>query len=225
MLSESSDGFIEVEEHRAAGQIAFEYGMPTAKIQASAKNAGDSKIIEKKLAPKSLLVSSATIDRSHGVVFRLHPSSQDSLQKTRQFVCQFAVPHSFRGDYVQLTCAAVGNNRGPVKSLDSEVTAGAARYTVGIYMDGDVDARRAAELLAQRQEELARLMLHKAERAKANKTPAWWHTVSKTMMNVSHIKSSSAAASAPADELVQAAANVESAQRAIRELNGHAAGR
>ena len=92
MLSESSDGFIEVEEHRAAGQIAIEYGMPSAKIQASAKNAGDSKIVEKKLAPKSLLVSSSTIDRSHGVVFRLHPSSQDSLQKTRQFVCQFAVP-------------------------------------------------------------------------------------------------------------------------------------
>ena len=94
MLSESSDGFIEIEEHEPAGQIAIEYGIPSAKIQASAKNAGDSKIVEKKLAPKSLLVSATTIDRSHGVVFKTHPSSQDSLQKSRQFVCQFAVPQS-----------------------------------------------------------------------------------------------------------------------------------
>ena len=171
MLSESSDGVIEVEEHRAAGQIAIEYGVPSAKIQASAKNAGDSKIVEKKLAPKSLLVSSATIDRSHGVVFRLHPSSQDSLQKSRQFVCQFAVPRSFRGDYVQMTCTAVGTNRGAVRSLDSEVTAGVARYTVGIYLEGDAVARQAADLLAKRQEELARLVLHRADLAKRTKAP------------------------------------------------------
>ena len=112
-----------------------------------------------------------------------------------------------------MNCAAVGNNRGPVRSFDSEVAAGGARYTVGIYLEGDVEARRAADLLAERQEELARLMLHQAELAKRTKTPAWWHTVSKSMMNVSHIKSSPAAASTPADELAQAVANFESAQR------------
>ena len=120
------------------------------------------------------------------MVFRLHPSSQDSLQKTRQFVCQFAVPRGFRGDYVQLTCTAVGTNRGAVRSLDSEVTAGVARYTVGIYLEGDAVARQAADLLAQRQEELAHLVLQQADLARRNKAPAWWHTVSKTMMNVSH---------------------------------------
>ncbi len=154
LLSESSSGFIEIEEHRASGQIAIEYGIPNAKVQASAKNAGDSKIVEKKLAPKSLLVSATTIDRSHGVIFKLLPSNQDSLQKSRQFVCQFAVPSTFRGDYVQLTCTAVGTNRGAMRSLDTEVVAGTARYTVGIYRDGDAAARRAADVLAQRQETL-----------------------------------------------------------------------
>jgi len=221
LLSESSDGVIEVEEHRATGQIAIEYGVPSAKIQASAKNSGDSKIVEKKLAPKSLLVSSAAIDRSHGVVFRLHPSSQDSLQKTRQFVCQFAVPPGFRGDYVQLTCTAVGVNRGAVRSLDSEITAGLARYTVGIYLDGDGAARQAAEVLAQRQEELANLVLQQAGLARRTKTPAWWHTVSKTVMNVSHNKSSSTDGSH--DELAQAVSNIEAAQRAMRQLNGQPA--
>ncbi|HTU24323.1 MAG TPA: hypothetical protein VMF30_02925, partial [Pirellulales bacterium] len=188
MLSESSDGVIEVEEHRAAGQIAIEYGMPNAKIQASAKNAGDSKIVEKKLAPKSLLVSSATIDRSHGVVFQLHPSSQESLQKSRQFVCQFAVPRAFRGDFVQINCTAVGVNRGAMRSLDSEVNSGTARYTVGVYLDGDGAARQAAELLAQRQEELARLLERRADAAKQHKSPAWWTAVSQKVMNVSHTK-------------------------------------
>jgi hypothetical protein len=217
MLSESSDGVIEVEEHRASGQIAIEYGVPSAKIQASAKNAGDSKIVEKKLAPKSLIVSSATIDRSHGVVFRLHPSSQDSLQKSRQFVCQFAVPQGFRGDYVQLTCTAVATNRGAVRSLDSEAVAGMARYSVGIFVDGDVAARQAADVLAQRQEELANLLMHQADAAKRNKTPAWWNSVSKSMMNVSLTKHSHA--ESPRDEVAQAVANVEAAQRAIRQLN------
>jgi hypothetical protein len=221
LLSESSDGVIEVEEHRAAGQIAIEYGVPSAKIQASAKNAGDSKIVEKKLAPKSLVVSSATIDRSHGVVFRLHPSSQDSLQKSRQFVCQFAVPAGFRGDYVQLSCTAIGINRGAVRSLDSEAPAGLARYTVGIYREGDVAARQAAELLAQRQEELAGLVSHQSDLSKKSKTPAWWHTVSKTMLNVSHTKTP--AADGARDEIAQAVSNIEAAQRTIRQLNGQPA--
>ena len=218
MLSESSSGVIEIEAHHGSGQIAIEAGVPAAKLHATANSAGDSKVVEKKLAPKSLLVSAATIDRSHGVVFRLHPSSQDSLEKTRQFVCQFAVPHGFRGDYVQLTCTAVGINRGAVRSLDSEITVGLARYTVGVYLEGDSVARLSADLLAQRQEELAELVLRQAGLAKRSKTPAWWHTVSKTVLNVSHTKGTQA--DAPPDELAQAMANIEAAQRAIRQLNG-----
>jgi hypothetical protein len=220
LLSESSNGFIEVEQHKAAGQIAIEYGVPSAKIQASAKNAGDSKIVEKKLAPKSLLISATTIDRSHGVVFRLHPSSQDSLEKSRQFVCQFAVPATFRGDYVQLTCSAVGHNRGAMRSLDTEVSSGSAQFTVGIYLDGNADAKRAAEVLAERQEALASLVVRQADLSKQKKTPAWWHTVSQTMLNVSHAKSQPTADDISADNLAFAIRSVERAQIAIRALNG-----
>jgi hypothetical protein len=219
LLSESSSGFIEIEEHRASGQIAIEYGIPNAKVQASAKNAGDSKIVEKKLAPKALLVSATTIDRSHGVVFKIMPSSQDSLQKTRQFVCQFAVPKSFCGDYIQLTCSAVGTNRGPVRSLDSEVAAGSARYTVGVYLDGNAEARRAAEVLAQRQETLAHLISQQADLARQKKAAPWWHNVSQTVWTSSHGAHKSESA-LEADELASAAAGVERAQRAMRNLNG-----
>jgi hypothetical protein len=127
------------------------------------------------------------------------------------------VPPGFRGDYVQLTCTAAGINRGAVRSLDSEVVAGLVRYTVGIYLDGDVAARQAADLLAQRQEELARLVFHQAELARRSKTPAWWHTVSKTMLNVSHSKTSPV--DEVRDEVGQAVANIEAAQRAIRQIN------
>ncbi len=222
LQSESSDGVIEVEEHRAAGQISVEYAIPTAKIQASAKNAGDSKLVEKKLAPKSLLVASGTFDRSHGVFFTLHPSTQESLQKSRQFVCQFEVPAGFRADYIQMTCTAVAHNRGVVRSLDSEVTAGSARYTIGIYLDGDREAKRAADLLAQRQQELTQALSHRAELARRGESGHWWESVGKTVLNVSHGKSPKAASTAPPDDVATAAAEIEAAQRAIRALNGQA---
>jgi hypothetical protein len=76
-------------------------------------------------------------------------------------------------------------------------------------------------LLAQRQEELACLVLQQADLARRTKTPAWWHTVSKTVMNVSHSKSSSTDGSH--DELAQAVSNIEAAQRAMRQLNGQPA--
>jgi hypothetical protein len=218
LLSDSSSGYIEIEQHKASGQIAVEYGLPSAKIQASANNAGGSKTVERKLAPKALLISATTIDRSHGVVFKIHPSSQDSLEKSRQFVCQFSVPAGFRGDYVQLACTAIGTNRGAMRSLDSEVTAGAARFIVGIYKSDDALARQAADVLAQRQEELASLVLRQAEVARQKKSVSWWQT-----LTVSHVKSHSLVES-PADAMDGALRNLEEAQRAIRSLNGQPSG-
>ncbi len=221
LQSESLDGVIEVEEHRAAGQISVEYALPTAKIQASAKNAGDSKLVEKKLAPKSLLLASGTFDRSHGVFFTLHPSTQESLQKSRQFVCQLEVPQGFRGDYLQMTCTAVAHNRGVVRSLDSEVRAGLARFTIGIYLDGDSEARRAAELLAEKQQELSQATTRTTESAARGESRHWWESVGKTIVNVSHVKTSKAKspAAGPSD-VAKAAAEIEAAQQALRALNG-----
>ena len=134
-------------------------------------------------------MASGTFDRSHGVFFTLHPSSQESLQKSRPFVCQFEVPAGFRADYIQMTCTATGHNRGVVRSLDTEVTAGMARYTIGIYRDGDRQAKAAADLLAQRQQELTQAMLRQAEAAKRGEPAHWWESVGKTLLTVSHMKS------------------------------------
>jgi hypothetical protein len=221
LQNESVDGVIEVEEHRALGQLSLEYALPTAKIQASAKNAGDSKIVEKKLAPKSLLVASGTFDRSHGVFFTLHPSTQESLQKSRQFVCQLEVPKGFRGDYIQMTCTAVAHNRGVVRSRDTEVTAGLARYTIGVYLDSDIEAKRAAELLADKQQALGLAMAHESELHKQGEPHHWWDSVGKTMLTVSHIKSQKPApAPAGQSDVAKAAAEIEAAQQAMRGLNG-----
>ncbi len=220
LQSESIDGVIEVEEHRGTGQVSVEYALPTGKIAASAKNAGDSKLVEKKLAPKSLLLASGTFDRSHGVFFTLHPSTQESLQKSRQFVCQLEVPKDFRGDYIQMTCTAVANNRGVVRSRDTEVTAGVARFTIGIYRDGDSEARRAAEVLAERQQELVEALAREAELAGHGETRRWWDAVGSSVFNVSHSKSQKNGAAAGQSEVAKAAADIESAQQALRALNG-----
>ena len=219
MLSEASDGLIEVEEHRATGQIALEYGMPAAKIQASAKNAGDSKTVEKKLAPKSLLVASGTLDRAHGVFFILHPSSQDSLQKSRQFVCQFAVPADFRGDYVQIACTAVASERSFGHSKEAEVVAGNGRFTVGIHLAGEPAARRAAERLAAAQQNLAAALVRREQAVRATPPHHWWQNVSQTVMHVGHAKPSLPAADAAdptASNVNQAAHGLQAAQEALR---------
>src|SRR5262249_5667276 len=135
----------------------------------------------KKLAPKSLLISSGTIDRSHGVLFSLHPSTQDSYQKSRQFVCQFAVPANFRADYVQVNCTAYGVDRGMVRSLDNEVSAGVARYTVGIYLEGDAQAKQAGELVADCQQDLIGVLAQeKADAIERAKSKHWWNSISLT---------------------------------------------
>jgi hypothetical protein len=131
------------------------------------------------------------------------------------------VPKDFRGDYIQMTCTAVANNRGVVRSRDTEVTAGLARFTLGIYLDGDNEARRAAEVLAQRQQELSEAQSRESEElAKRGETRRWWESVG-TALNVSHNKSQKNAPVAPGqNDVPKATAEVESAQRALRALNG-----
>ena len=155
MTSETVDGVINFEEHRSPAQLNLEYaGFQQAKIQAPLRAPTDTKVVMKKLAPQSLLMSSGTIDRAHGVYFTLHPGKQESVQRAHQFVCYFEVPETFRADYVQITCTAVAHDRSLGHSEEAELLAGSARFTVGIYRDGDAEARQVVHEFADRQQEL-----------------------------------------------------------------------
>ena len=64
------------------------------------------------LAPKQILVAAGTIQRGCGVYYDLKPSSQDTLQKQREFACLLQVPASWRANYITVQCSARGVKRG-----------------------------------------------------------------------------------------------------------------
>ena len=98
-----------------------------------------------RLPPKQLLVASGTTRRQHGVFFKLKPSPQDSLEGQKEFVCLFVVPKGWRGDYAYVDCAAVPRDPAPWSSSDD---CGSRRVLVGLYFQGDAEAKEAAERLA-----------------------------------------------------------------------------
>jgi hypothetical protein len=78
------------------------------------------------LAPKQILVASGTIERGCGVYYELKPSTQDTLQKQREFACLFEVPAAWRADYITVS--------------------------VGLYRQDDGEAKEVANQLARRQQ-------------------------------------------------------------------------
>ena len=121
-----------------------------------APSAGASKMkkqnLERKysrLPPKQLLLASGTTSREHGVFFKLKPSSQSSLEGQREFVCLFLVPKGWRGDYAYVDCNAKPRNRSPWTTPEG---GGSRRALVGLYLQGDAEAREAVERLAHAHE-------------------------------------------------------------------------
>jgi len=117
-----------------------------------APSAGASQVSKKnlqqkysKLPPKQLMVASGTTRREHGVFFKMKPSTQASLEGQKEFVCLFVVPAGWRGDYVYVDCAATPRDRSPWSSADD---CGSRRVLVGLYFQGDAEAKEAAERLA-----------------------------------------------------------------------------
>ncbi len=104
----------------------------------------------KQLAPRDLVLASGTIDREHGLFFRLRPSRTSSLEGAKEFTFLATVPRSWRGDLCTISCTARAKKSSLLST--SVVTAGAETAHVGLYLAGDQDAAAQAELLRHAQE-------------------------------------------------------------------------
>lgn len=109
------------------------------------------------LPPKELVAASGTLHRQRGVFFKLRPSGHSSLEGARQLVCVFRVPRTWRGDYVQVHCHALGTQRGVVSMLDRQVVAGRESFLVALYLEGDEVARQSAARFVEAQHRLEAL--------------------------------------------------------------------
>ena len=99
----------------------------------------------KKLAPKDIVLASGTIDREHGVFFRIRPSRTSSLEGGREFSFVAEVPKNWRGDVCSICCTARATKRSVIST--TVVASGRTQATVGMYLSGDGEAATAAENL------------------------------------------------------------------------------
>ena len=151
MTSDVAGGAIAIQTDDHHGQLLVHYLVTPA--------AGDGKLIGDSnsshtqyalLAPKQILVASGTIERGSGVYYDLKPSTQDTLQKQREFACLFDVPANWRANYIIVKCKALGVKRWLLG--DSEVNCGTGLLSVGLYKQGDGEAMAAAYELGKSQQ-------------------------------------------------------------------------
>ena len=99
---------------------------------------------------QQLLLASGTVDREHGVFFKLKPSPQHPLEGMREFTVRFSVPSSWQGDWITVQCKAVGSSGNPF--FHKQESWGSLSVYIGLYLDGDIEARTLSDEVARRQE-------------------------------------------------------------------------
>lgn len=105
------------------------------------------------LPPLESIASSGTVSRGGGVYFKLRPSRRTSLEGAKEFVLVLRVPRDWRGDYVRVTCEAVGRKQTVLSTAASESVWGSADVLVALYAEGDREAQQqAASMVAAEQE-------------------------------------------------------------------------
>jgi hypothetical protein len=159
------NGTIAIQNSSRHGEVSFRYlvlpttgdGNLTGDLESSHAQFG-------LLAPRQLLIAAGTIERGYGVYFELRPSSQDTLQKQREFACLFDVPAAWRADAVTIRCTAKGLKRGLGGLLDSDVDCGSGLLCVGLYKRDDGQARAYADMLARKQQAYLSRLAEQAKR-------------------------------------------------------------
>jgi hypothetical protein len=112
-----------------------------------------------RIAPKSLVLAAGTMNRGHGVFYKLRPSNAASLEGAKEFTFLAIVPRSWRGDWCTFVCSARANKKSLLGT--SVVPAGLTKVDVGLYLCGDAEASDlAGRLCAIQQQDDAALTKH-----------------------------------------------------------------
>jgi hypothetical protein len=104
----------------------------------------------KQLAPKDVVLASGTVERGHGVFFRIRPSRSATFEGAREFVLVLAVPKAWRAEACQISCTAKLTRHHMMGN--SVALIGGDRTAVGMYLLGDAEAWTAAEQLRETQD-------------------------------------------------------------------------
>lgn len=116
-----------------------------------------------RMPPLELLSASGTMRRGTAAYFKLKPSTRTSLEGAKEFVLILRVPAKWRGDFVRITCSALGTKRGMVRHLDEEVKCGRGEFFVALYAEGDMDAKAVAQVHVDRERDF-RASVHTSQK-------------------------------------------------------------
>jgi hypothetical protein len=139
--SESSDS--------GTGEVKVSYSLLSL---GAAKNSTSKKTESnhyQKVAPKNLVLASGTVNRGHGVFYKLRPSTGASLEGAKEFAVLCVVPKEWRGDWCNVVCSARASKKTTVSSTIA--VAGIERAHVGLYMAGDREASKLSDELTHLQ--------------------------------------------------------------------------
>jgi hypothetical protein len=91
--------------------------------------------------PMEVTLVAGTVQRGTGVYFRLLRAADVSWEGSREFIVVMRVPRRWRADLMYLRCEAQQEDQ------DRVVTRGLSRFVVGLYSEGDDEARAVVEAL------------------------------------------------------------------------------
>jgi hypothetical protein len=100
------------------------------------------------LPPKEVVAASGTIQRGRGVYFKLRPSANETIEGAKELLIVARVPRAWRADSARVRCTATGER--PSSFLVAEHSDSIAQrdFLVGLHLQGDAEAKRAADQLA-----------------------------------------------------------------------------
>jgi hypothetical protein len=117
---------------------------------ANATHRHELKETTKKIPTGRPVVTSGTLENEHGVFFKLKRAASGSFEGIKLFSFRFAVPSTWRGDWVVISCQAQGTvSRYFFKSIEE---IGSTKAFLALHLAGDAAAEQAANELAQAQE-------------------------------------------------------------------------
>lgn len=128
-----------------------------------------------RLAPLQTVIASGTIDRGHGVFFKLRSTATSVLEGEKQFEVTFAVPSNWRRSIFDVSVIAQENVRGFSTSQHNHTLA-AQHFPVAVYRSDDPQSHQLAQQLAAAEREL-RILADQISAQQSQQSSPWKHAI------------------------------------------------
>lgn len=97
------------------------------------------------LPPKEVVAASGTIQRGHGVYFKLLSSPSNTIEGAKEFLIVARVPLAWRGDLARVRCTAGGESASALVPFEQSQQLAQCDFLLGLHLEGDAEAAQRAQ--------------------------------------------------------------------------------